>query len=69
MKHFKSLPQTHPYLYEKFSCGNFVVKTSKGGYNGVAADMKLEQRIKRLGKSTHGIIGQTHLLQYVTDIS
>ena len=43
------------------------VKTSKGRYNAVAADMKLEQSINRSAKSTPGIIGQTRSLQYVTE--
>ena len=63
----KALPTTHPYLYQQFLLGNFVVKTNVGSFNAVPADMKLEQSINRSAKSTSGIIGQQKCLQYVTE--
>ena len=47
--------------------GNFVVKTSKGSYNALAADMKLEQSIQRSSKSFKGIIGETRSIGYTTE--
>ena len=62
----KELPSKHPELYLKMVAGGFVVKTNRGSFNYVAPDMKLEQSINRSAKSTHGIIGQTKCLNYVT---
>ena len=62
----KNLKDKHPELYGNFMQGDFVIKTKKGSFNGVAADMKLEQTIQRSSKSSHGIIGQTRSLGYVT---
>lgn len=63
----KSLPTTHPQLYAQFLQGDFVVKTRKGAFNAVSGDMKLEQTIQRSSKSSHGIIGQTRVLNYITE--
>jgi len=63
----KALPVTHPYLYDQFCQGNFVVKSHYGAFNAVAGDMKLEQTINRSSKSVGGVIGQQKSLQYVTE--
>ena len=47
--------------------GDFVVKTTAGSFNAVSGDMKLEQTIQRSSKSSHGIIGRTRNLSYVTE--
>ena len=62
----KGLPSKHPDLYLQMISGGFVVKTNPGKFNSVSPDMKLEQSINRSAKSTHGIIGQTRSLNYVT---
>ena len=41
------LPVEHPHIYEDFLQGHFVVKTSPGNFNAVAANMKFEQTIQR----------------------
>ena len=55
----KNVKADHPELYDDFMKGGFVVKTSPGAFNSVAADMKLEQSIQRSSKSSSGIIGET----------
>ena len=47
--------------------GDFVVKTSEGSFNALAADMKLEQSIQRSSKSVKGIIGETRSIGYSTE--
>ena len=49
--------------------GDFVIKTSKGPFNAVAVDMKLEQTIQRSAKSVGGIIGRSKAVDYVTEWS
>ena len=63
----KNLKKSHPGLFAEFMQGNFVVTTSDGTFNSVAADMKLEQSIQRSSKSSKGIIGQTRSIGYVTE--
>ena len=63
----KNCKTSHPELYKEFMQGNFVVKTSSGRFNSVAADMKLEQTIQRSSKSTKGIIGNVKSLGYTTE--
>ena len=58
---------THPYLYDQFCQGNFVVKSHSGDFNAVSGDMKLEQAINRSSKSVGGVNGQQKSLQYVTE--
>jgi len=65
----KSLQHEHPDLYSSFLKGDFVVKTSRGRFNAVAVDMKLEQTIQRSAKSVGGIIGRSKAVDYVTEWS
>ena len=51
------------YLYLQ---GHFIVKKNPGCFNAVAPDMKLEQTIQWSQKSSKGIIGQTHQVNYVS---
>ena len=44
-----------------------MVRTSEGSFNSIAGDMKLEQSIQCLSKSSKGIIGQTRSLDYTTE--
>ena len=61
------LPHEHPDIYKEFMKGKFVVKTSRGNFNAVAPDMKLEQTIQRSIKGTGGIFGQTKKYSFVTE--
>ena len=45
--------------------GDFVIKTSKGPFNAVAVDTKLEQTIQRSAKSVGGIIGRSKAVDYI----
>ena len=53
----KDLPLQSAFLYQQFTNGSFVAKTKNRKFNYVAVDMKLEQTIQRVSKSTKGIIG------------
>ena len=44
----RKLPEEHPYIYDMFKKGYFVVKSKEGSLNAVSPDMKLEQTIQRL---------------------
>ena len=48
----RSLPQTHPYIYEQFKSGGFEVHRKGGSFNGTWTDMALEQTFNREGKTT-----------------
>ena len=65
----KSLKYDHPQLYAAFMKGNLVIKTSKGPFNAVAVDMKLEQTIQRSPKSVGETIGRSKAVDYVTEWS
>ena len=53
------LPETAPAVYEQFAMGNFPVKGSKGRFNQVWSDLKLEQSLNRYSKTSGGLIGIT----------
>jgi len=59
------LPETAPTVHQAFMEGKFAVKRTPGCFNGVGADMALEQAINRSQKSPSGIIGSTRKKQYV----
>ena len=63
----KGLKEKHRKLYDTFLAGDFVVKSNKGSFNAVAADLKLEQTIQRSAKSSKGIIGQSKAVDFVTE--
>ena len=63
----KNVKNSHPDLYTHFMLGDFVVQTTAGSLNAVSGDMKLEQTIQRSSKTSHGIIGRTRNLSYVTE--
>ena len=63
----KNVKNSHPDIYTHFMQGDFVVKATAGTFNAVSGDMKLEQTIQRSSKSSHGIIGRTRNLSYVTE--
>ena len=65
MESIKQLQLSNQYLYEKFMQGHFVVKDNSVTFNCVAPDMKLEQTIQRVQKSSNGIIGKTRQCSYV----
>ena len=69
LKTLKSLKYDHLELHAAFMKGDFVIKTSKGPFNAVAVDMKLEQTIQRSAKSVGGIIGRSKAVDYVTEWS
>ena len=52
LQDMRSLPQTHPYMYEQFKSGNFTVHRKGGSVNGIWTDMALEQTFNREGKAT-----------------
>ena len=53
------LPETAPAVYEQFAIGNFAVKGSKGRFNQVWSDLKLEQSLNRYSKTSGCLIGIT----------
>ena len=63
----KNVKNSHPDLYTHFMQGDFIVQTTAGSLNAVSGDMKLEQTIQRSSKTSHGIIGRTRNLSYVTE--
>ena len=63
----KSLKHQRPQLYESLLQGGFVIKTKPGSFNSVGVDMALEQSINKSAKSSHGIIGTSKKLDYVTE--
>ena len=67
LEKMRKLPSEHPSIYKEFKGGNFVVKTNKGYFNAVGADMKLEQKIQRSKKGSGGEIGQTKNEGFVTE--
>ena len=46
------LPEYFPELYEELKLGNFTVRKTKGMFNGVWADLALEQTYNKEGKTT-----------------
>ena len=52
LRDMRSLPQTHPYIYEQFKSGHFTVSRKEGSFNGIWTDMALEQTFNREGKTT-----------------
>ena len=47
----RALPETHPSVFQSFSQGNFTVHRSKGNFNGIWADLAMEQTFNRDGKA------------------
>ena len=55
------LPTEHPEIYQLFVLGHFIVKTN----TGIALDMKLEQAIQSLQKSSGDVIGEANNRKYI----
>ena len=63
----RRLPTDHSAIYEMFMKGYFVINESHRKFSGVSPDMKLEQTIQRVQKSSNGIIEQTRRNSYVSE--
>lgn len=60
LKEMKDLPNTHPYVHEQLSSGQFATQRSTHyGFSGTAHDQTIEQTINREVKSAGGLIGIT----------
>ena len=67
LEKMRKLPEDHPKIYEKSIKGGFVVQTKPGFFQSTSPDIKLEQTINRLQKSSGGIIWQTRVAAYINE--
>ena len=66
LESMRRLPTAHPASYEIFMKESLVINETHRKFSGVSPDMKLEQTIRRVQKSSSGIIGQTRWISYVS---
>jgi hypothetical protein len=53
LQEMNTLDEFAPDVYEAFKAGHFTVRTTEGSFNGVPADMALEQTYNKDVKKVH----------------